>query len=289
MKKQENILDKAVLNLIILSAVPVILFPLLIAYGVYNTHIFPWIPGRNDVWMGFWASYSGTVVTLIVAVNSKSISDLQTRYYELNVGVNLRLVKVSIVPIIEPGNLNRYKIAFYFRNMAKSLIEEIKLYNIDSENSKSCIANTPDTPVLMLKVGEREGLIDITNQYFGLRDDNAILQFEINLKDFKVKKDFIDSYFYFSQFPVKRNDINLDVVIQVDISGEDSRKSNPDNRKKHLHIELFSEPAFDKIDPFFDTSDNNIYMDPFKIKIKRYIWKDIKGHGSRNIHKCFLV
>ena len=278
MKKQKETLEKVVLFVIICAAIAAIIFPFIIGYWVYDPDIFPWIPGKSDVWMGFWASYSGTVVTLIVAVctlyNGKSISDLQKNYYQLNAGVNLRLAKVSILPIIESDNLNRYKIILYFHNKAKSLIREINLCSSEPELDKPDNSGSSDNPTLLIKVGENESSFDITDQYFGLQDGNAILQFEINLKGSKVKKDFIKSYFYFSQFPNKRNDINLDANIRVDICKQDYKKSKPEDWVNHLHIELFPEPEFDRTNISFDVSDSEVFMDPFKIKIKRYKWME---------------
>lgn len=277
MKEQKNAIERVVLVVIIGVAAIVIVLPFFIAQGVYNTHLFTWIPGKGDVWMGFWASYSGTVTTLIVAVctwvNGKAISNLQSKYYQLSAIVNMRLVKVSVVPIIEPDNLNRYQMVFCFHNMAQSLIEEIRLVDSRPKSNISNQVDTPENAHIDIKVGEQQESLTIVNQYFGLQDENAVLQFEINLDGKTIKRDFIKSYFYYSQFPMEKNDIKLDVVLQVRICEQDDAKGKPEDWMRRLHVELFPEPEFDKAGVFMEISDRDTYMDPFKIKIKTYTWK----------------
>lgn len=258
---------KSYILVIIFFAVVVFVIPPVIAWLVYGPNTFLNIPGKSDVWMGFWASYSGTIMTIVVAIytqkNSKAINDLQTEFYELNAGINLRLAKVYIVPIIESDNLNRYKVLLCFHNMAKSLIRNMSLCNM-AQSSTSDISSSKAT--IGIKVGSQEDTLEILKEDFGLQEDLAILQFEINLKDTKVKKNFIDSYFYFSQFPFERNSIELCSCIQVAI---DEKKP----KEKKLHIVMFSEPISEVLDFGGDIADDDFYMNPVKMKIKSYTWE----------------
>ena len=261
MKQQES---KWLMVAILVSIVIAIVFPIGIAWIVYNPNILLNIPGKSDVWMGFWASYSGTIVTIIVAVstwrNSMAINDLQTEFYELNAGINLRLVKVYIVPIVESGNLNRYKAVFCFHNMAKSLIRNIDLSSTDTGSKKES--------TIKVKVGNQEDTLKISSPGFGLQADMAILQFEINFKESEAKQNFIDSYFYFSQFPLERNSIVLETCIRIDID----KNGKIEEKTKRLNMVMFSEPVFESLDILCDIADDDFYMSPVKMKIKQYTW-----------------
>lgn len=242
-----------------------VLFPIVIQALVYNPScVFSSIPGKDETWMGFWASYSGTIATLLVAFltwqNSSKIEKLQEQYYELDTSANIRLNEVSIMPIVkEKGTLNRYRIKIVFDNMAKRLIHDMTI--ADSE--------------VTVTIGsvERKVLEVFEYKYF-LQVNQSVMQFEIDVSDDAIKKAFAGFCYYYSQFPPGIPKMKIEMTMQIQYGEEEKAKEN--SIEKYFEATLLPSPVIKRKEAFNITADKYL-VEAYEILVEKY--------KVRSVHK----
>lgn len=223
-------------------------------------------------WFSFWASYSGTLATLLVALitwmNSRKMEELQRRYYELETDVNLRLSKVGIVPqILEKGKLECYKFTFIFDNIAKNLIREIGFRAYERPDGEVQKAKGQIT----ISIRNTKEALDIIDPEYYLRDGNPVLQFGLIIDSFPMKKEFAQFYYYFSQFSMDVPKMELDIKIDVRYG-----ESIQDTVERSLLVELLPTPIIEHRKKYLEFSKEEYAAESYEVLIENYKLERIK-------------
>lgn len=205
-------------------------------------------------WFSFYASYSGTLATLLVALftwkSSRKMEELQRRYYELDTDVNLRLSKVAIVPqIMEKGKLDQYKITLVFDNMAKNLIHEIG-FKRDQ---------------ISVTIGTTTERVDIIKPEYFMRDGKPILQFYSKIDESPMKEMFAGFYFYFSQFSLDTPRMKLELKLDIKYGEKDKDRTTRD-----LRVELLPTPMIEQRRKYLEFSEEEYAAESYEILIESY-------------------
>ena len=255
--------------------------PLIIAHLVFSPRIFPDFPGSASEWFAFWASYSGAVVTVFVAVNGmvsnakldevqKQLKKREEKYFLALTGINFRLNDVFLIPgsmVLDNSEVNafycdlenngigkrytKYRMKLFFENVSYTSIQSIKARKIELKFEKDYMFKT---------VSSGKG--------FSLQGDIPILDIDIFMESGgKIEREFTPFYFYFSQFPPRGNLLKMTIEFQVtaaDIQfsevsseekGDGGTKRNADSNNKSedskpisciMELELEMLPVFDK-------------------------------------------
>lgn len=245
--------------------------PIIIVKLTYSPNMFIGFPGEASAWFGFWASYSGTLATLLVALitwmNSRKMEELQRRYYELDTDVNLRLSKVAIVPqILERGELKRYKMTLVFDNMAKNLIHEIRIKenrNLDDENQKF-------KGQIAVTIGETTERLDILMPEFFIHDGKPVFQFCISIDESPMKEMFAGFYYYFSQFSLDIPKMKLELRIDIKYG-----ESDKDKAARFLEVDLLPTPKIEHRRKYLEFSEVEYAAGSYEILIENYKLKRV--------------
>lgn len=229
-KGKERYWGKCNKKFVIFMIFLIILMPSLIALVIYKTSWFAFIPGGDQVWLGFWASYSGALATVVVAYVSmegnKKLEDVnqnlkkrENDYISTLIGVNIRLHKVYIIPQRaekkdENTVISKYLMRFIFKNVSYTMVQAMVIDKVIIENKQYNIEGKGN----FLLEGESLALEIIIPMPRGSEEEKKFSQF----------------YFYYSQF--RRNKNSLDVVITTDINQEQ------ENKKVQIEMKLKMEP-----------------------------------------------
>lgn len=193
--------------------------PVLISFLVFcpNFEYLNKIPGTDEQWFSFWASYSGAAVTIIIAVftyyNSKSISEQEKRFLKLFTGYNLRISKFIICQydwLKKREETYGYRISLKFINLSYSMIEDIKVrgfYIRFGDKNGTSTEGQDDYRKVENGVGASSYL---------LQGDAPYLTFDlIFMKDSEEGKKFTDFYNYDYNMGNNKLDVRIDIETTV--------------------------------------------------------------------------
>lgn len=195
-------------------------FAIILSYVIHADNFFSKIPGEDTEWFGFWASYLGALVSIVIAwltwKNQKKLEDINKENEKLKnavnrtiVGVNLRLRGVEIRPlgVDSTGKKVAYHMTFRFDNKANALLDDMLLEKITfGDNKKSFELEDPGFK-------------------YKLQNNTPILDGEITLEPFsQEEKALTNFYFYYSQFLLGSRNLNLDLEIMIKIDSENERR-----------------------------------------------------------------
>lgn len=197
-----------------------VIFAILLSCVVHTDNIFSKIPGEDTEWFGFWASYLGALVSIVIAwltwKNQKKLEDINKENEKLKnavnrtiVGVNLRLRGVEIRPlgVDLTGKKVAYHMTFRFDNKANALLDDMLLEKITFGDNKNSFK-----------------LEDLDFKY-KLQNNTPILDGEITLEPFSQEEKVLTNfYFYYSQFLPDSRNLNLDLEIMIKIDSENERR-----------------------------------------------------------------
>ena len=243
----------------IIIVIAVISFPAIISFLVYDPCMLPCIPGKDETWLGFWASYSGTIATLLVAFltwkNSFAMEKLQRQYYELDTSANLRLNGISITPIIkEQDCLNQYRIKIVFDNMAKCLIYDMEIRESKCES------------YVTITIGAEERKLNVLDYTYFMMGSQPIIQFrlEISKEDTKMRKAFAGFCYYYSQFSPEAFKMEMEMPIRIQY-GEGK------NNEVYIFfkVELSPTPVIERKKEF-NIAENTYLADAYEILAENY-------------------
>ncbi len=241
----------------------VLLFmPALLSIFIYRCNILSCIPGEETTWLGFWASYSGTLTTVFVAIFSfesntrlekieNVFKNRESEYISALIGINIRLIEVHIIPleaklfdetkddkfwklnsITEEDiyrKVSRFCIQFVFQNISYSMVEHMEMEYISIYGRKFAVNGC---------------------SRFSLKGDLPVL--EIIMPFFKgseEEKDFSQFCFYFAQFKRNMNflKIDLDAKITMTTYFEPIEEEPKDEKKKRKELEKKTENENEKL------------------------------------------
>lgn len=253
----------------IMAVLAILITPILIAMLIYCYNPFTWVPGSNETWLGFWASYIGAIVTLFVAhytkKNSKSIEDLQTKYYKLDTSANLRLLKASIIPrTVQAGVLDQYWIILMFENKAKCFIHEITIpdFKITITFPTNSNAQNPESIEETIEIPEKK-----EKQDFLFQENNPILQFPLKLSKPSMKKAFAQFCYYYSQFSPDISSMQIKMTLKIEYG---PNKDIPDSMNGLFETTLLPSPVIEKRHMGFDISEERYFAYAYETYIKSY-------------------
>lgn len=203
--------------------------PVIIARLVFSSGVLPDFPGSASEWFAFWASYSGAVVTVFVAVNGmvsnakldevqKQLKNRKEKYFLALTGINFRLNDVFLIPgsmVLDHSEANafycdlenssigkrytKYRMKLFFENVSYTPIQNIKATKIELKFEKD----------FMFKTGS-------SGKGFSLQGDIPILDIDIFMESGgMIEREFTPFYFYFSQFPRRGNLLKMTIEFQV--------------------------------------------------------------------------
>lgn len=231
--KIENYLFKGSLTIL---AVWIFLYfiPWLISSVVFNHDLtyFAKIPGSDEQWFSFWASYSGAAATVIIAIftyfNSKSIAEQEERFLRLLTGNNLRISKIDICryqPISEREETCSYRVGLTFKNLSYSMIKniEVKEFYIRFNGKDGIKDNNTD---------DYKKIEDVLSKpSFLLQGDTPYLTFDLIFrKDSEEGKKFTEFYYY----DYLMGNQKLDIKIEIELCTFEGKKK----KKAVLEITL---------------------------------------------------
>lgn len=259
------------------------LTPLLLSFFIYRCSIFSFIPGEEAVWLGFWASYSGTLATVVVAIFSfqssrkldtveAALKDRENEYISVLIGVNIRLVKVHIIPleakffkemredefwklnsIIEDDDyrkVSRFRLQFIFQNISYSMVEFMEVERIS--------------------IGGKAFLVKGCSRFF-LKGDLPVLEIVMPfLKGAAEEKDFSQFYFYYGQFKRNMKFLNIELDAKITMAtyfepineGIGDVKKKPEGKNIKIAMQLEIEPQKDE-----EVTANKISIERYKINV----------------------
>lgn len=268
-KVMKKIFPHILIILISVIIVVAIITPFILPWLTYSPTILAGFPGESNDWFGFWASYSGTWATLLVAfltwMNNKKMEKLQSSYYKLDLDVNLRLNKVMIVPqIVEKGKLNQYKIIFVFDNMAKNLVHEITVS--ESRNSKnSDCEEEKSTKKIKIEIGEIREELDILEPVYLLQNGKPTLQICLKIDKATMKAAFAGFYYYFSQFSLVTPKMKMEMSIDIKY-GENEN----DRTTRLLQADLIPTPMVEHRRKYLEFSEEEYAAESYEVLIENY-------------------
>lgn len=215
--------------------------PPLLAYFIFECNFFACIPGKPDIWLGFWASYSGALATIVVAFLSfegnkkleeveKAFRKKEKEYISTLIGINIRLSKVYIIPQKaekrDDGSIfSRYRMGFVFKNVSYAMVQSIIIREVTIEG-KIYPVN-----------GEGK---------FFLEGDCPALEIEIFIpRGSEEEKRFSQFYFYYSQFGINRNELAVKVEVSIRMKKE-NQDSKVDDSKVEIKMKLEMKPEKDE-------------------------------------------
>ncbi len=228
--------------------------PLILSFLVYNQNVLSCIPGDTNVWMGFWASYSGTIVTVCVAIISwkgnKKIEKLdatlreeQRQYFLSMIGTNLRLNNTYIKAISQLDIAEYakkvgtkkvgYKIIMEFENVSNRVIANIRVKGIGIELDKKLI---------QIDKGDIEAS-------FRLQGNTPIVEILLWMNTgYPIERKFTQFYFYYSQFPIEGNQMKLTMSMDVELQKSRILHEKEDEKVTNMQLDmnLKMEPILEK-------------------------------------------
>lgn len=205
-----------ILAALLIMAVAVII-PILLSCLVHTDNIFSIIPGEDTEWFGFWASYLGALVSIIIALltweNQRKLEEINKENEKLKnavnrtiVGVNLRLYGVEIRPqaVNAPDKKVVYHMTFRFDNKANALCDDMQLKKITFRDNKNVFEmEHPDFK-------------------YKLQNNTPILDGEIVLEPFSEEEKILTNfYFYYSQFSQNSRNLDIELEIKIKIGSEE--------------------------------------------------------------------
>ncbi len=236
----------------ILLFIILLVTPVLLSIFIYRSNILSCIPGEESTWLGFWASYSGTLTTVFVAIFSyesnkrlekveNAFKNREREYISALIGINIRLIEVHIIPLeaklfheikddkfwklnsMTEEDINRkvscFCIQFVFQNISYSMVEHMEI---------ECIS-----------ICGRKFAVNGCSR-FSLKGDFPVL--EIIMPFFKgseEEKDFSQFCFYYAQFKRNMNflEIELDAKITMTTYFEPIVEKSKNKKKKSKELE----------------------------------------------------
>lgn len=261
MKKHlpEN-LGKSILKISIYILIT-LTFAIVLSCLVHTENIFSIIPGKDAEWFGFWASYLGVIVSIVIAYLTdkskkkleeinKNNEDLKRKVNSSIVGVNIRLLGVEFYPKMERLAYDQmtYHLVVRFKNKANVMFEDIRLKKI------KIISNSGEYEIPVENADFQNNVIKISEFEYKLQRNIPIVEGDITVKIHSpIEKLFTNFYFYYSQFSKDCRKLNVQLTLDIALEMENAVGVLVD-------AELETLPEFD-----FRTYSNMIKVNNYKI------------------------
>lgn len=283
-KNSEEETDCKILNIIIIALVILLIIPVMISYFVFNPNIFGNIPGSASEWFGFWASYSGTIATIVVAYQSwksnerltelNSLLDAEKeRFFRTMTGINFRISQLFIKAehIKQASQLNNcfvsgydspedkytmYRTILRFENISYTSIKQMKVESLKigvGDPEKEIIFNPKGTECSEFRL---QGNVPILEIQFAMPKGSA------------EEMIFSRFYFFYSQFSMSENRVVIDLNVCVELqeiiidsklqSKSETSKDKP--QKLQMQIEAKMQPGIEQ-----EYSSNNVKIEHYNI------------------------
>lgn len=217
--------------------------PIVISVCVHTRNCLDFIPGTQSEWFGFWASYVGAIVSVLIAIvtfnNQKKLEKLEKESGKLRdavnksiVGVNLRLAEVEIKPLrdIQIQGKVVYQMIFRFDNKANALLDSMLVKKM----------------VLGGETGSTSYVFEKPEFQYRLQGNTPVLIGKIIVDSYSNEEKFLANfYFYFSQFKKQMCRL-MRVILYLSVVGP----GGDQGAKKHQQVEVETQleilPRFDR-------------------------------------------